>query len=165
MNRRHVFASGVALAAALPLASFAQTAAAPAADPAKMPALLGGNFALLTSRIAADKATSPAVKTFANLEIAEQEATAMAFGAEPGVGGVSEKHAAMLEELQAAPAGAAFDMMYVDGQIAGHEELRTIHAAYAKNGTDPMARGASMVGVPSIETHLAMLRGIKQSLA
>lgn len=169
MNRRHVFAAGAAVAAAtLPLASFAQTAPAtsPAPmDPAKQPALLGGNFALLSSRIAADKGTAPAVTTFAGLEIAEQEATAMAFGAEPGVGGVTAKHAALLEQLQAAPAGPAFDMMYVDAQIAGHEELRTIHANYAKNGTDPMARGASMVGVPSIQTHLAMLRGIKQSLA
>ncbi|MDB6454030.1 DUF4142 domain-containing protein [Falsirhodobacter sp. 20TX0035] len=166
MNRRHVFAAGAAVAAALPFASFAQTAAPAAApaDPAKQPALMGGNFALLSSRIAADKATAPAVKTFATLETAEQEAVAMAFGAEPGVGGVSEKHAALLEQLQAAPAGPEFDMMYVDGQIAGHEELRTIHAAYAQNGSDPMARGASMVGVPSIETHLAMLRGIKQSM-
>jgi len=163
MNRRNVFAAGVAAAAVLPFASFAQTAAAPA-DPAKLPALLGGNFALLSSRIAADKATSPAVKTFAGLEIAEQEATAMAFGAEPGTGGVSEKHAALLEQLQAAPAGPAFDAMYVDGQIAGHEELRVIHATYAESGSDPMARGASMVGVPSIDTHLAMLRGIKQTL-
>lgn len=164
MNRRHVFAAGAAVAAALPFASFAQTAAAPA-DPAKQPALLGGNFALLSSRIAAEKATNPSVKTFSSMEIAEQEAVAMAFGAEPGVGGVSEKHAALLAELEAAPAGPAFDMMYVDGQIAGHEELHEIHAAYAENGSDPMARGASMVGVPSIETHLAMLRGIKQSLA
>lgn len=167
MNRRHVFAAGAAVAAAMPFASFAQTAAPAAApaDPAKQPALLGGNFALLSSRIAVEKATNPSVKTFATMEIAEQEAVAMAFGAEPGAGGVSEKHAAVLKELEAAPAGPAFDMMYVDGQITGHEELHKIHAAYAKNGSDPMARGASMVGVPSIETHLAMLRGIKQSLS
>ncbi|MDB6455126.1 DUF4142 domain-containing protein [Falsirhodobacter sp. 20TX0035] len=163
MNRRHIFVTGAAVAAALPFGALAQTAAP--ADPAKQPALLGGNFALLSSRIAVDKGTSPAVKTFAALEVAEQEATAMAFGAEPGVGGVTEKHAALLEQLQAAPAGPEFDRMYVDGQIAGHEELHDIHAAYAKNGSDPMARGASIVGVPSIETHLAMLRGIKQSLA
>lgn len=162
MNRRHVFAAGAALAATLPFAAHAQTATS---DPAKQPALLGGNFALLSSRIAADKGTAPAVKTFAGLEIAEQEATAMAFGAQPGVGGVSEKHAALLQQLESAPAGAEFDMMYVDGQIAGHEELHRIHSDYAKNGTDPMARGASMVGVPSIKTHLAMLRGIKQSLS
>ena len=164
MNRRHVFSAGAAVAASLPFAFFAQTAAPAPMDPAKQPALLGGNFALLSSRIATEKATAPAVKTFAELEIAEQEATATAFGAQPGVGGVTEKHAALLEQLQAASAGPEFDMMYVDGQIAGHEELHDIHATYAANGTDPMARGASMVGVPSIETHLSMLRGIRQSL-
>ncbi|WP_128254059.1 DUF4142 domain-containing protein [Falsirhodobacter deserti] len=168
MNRRMIFAASAALMAAMPIASYAQTpAAAPAAvaeDPQKQPALLGGNFALLSSRIAQEKATNESVRTFATLEVAEQEATAMAFGAEPGAGGVSQKHATMLEELQAAPAGPEFDRMYIDGQIAGHEELRAIHSDYAENGSDPMARGASMVGVPSINTHLAMLRGISQSL-
>ncbi|MDB5657906.1 MAG: putative outer membrane protein [Cypionkella sp.] len=57
---------------------------------------------------------------------------ALAFAAEAGAGGVSQKHAALLAQLEAAPAGREFDMMYVDSQIAGHQELRAIHAAYAK---------------------------------
>ena len=54
--------------------------------------------------------------------------------------------------------------MYIDGQIMGHEELRPIHENYAANGSDPMARGASMVGVTGIDTHLVMLNSIKASL-
>lgn len=165
MNRRSVFAAGAAAASVLPFVSlaYAQTAAPAPEDPAKQPALLGGNYATLTSQIALQKASSDAVRTFAELEIAEQAATAEAFGATPGPM-VSQRHADLIEQLQAAPAGPDFDMMYVDGQIAGHEELRAIHATYAADGTDPMARGASMVGVPSIDSHLAMLRMIRGTL-
>ena len=74
-----------------------------------------------------------------------------------------EDHAALMQQLQAAE-GAAFDAAYVDAQIAGHEELRGIHSTYAETGEDPMARGASMVGVPSIDSHLFLLNSIRQQL-
>jgi putative membrane protein len=69
----------------------------------------------------------------------------------------------MVEKLKAAQ-GPAFDAMYIEGQIEGHRELLKIHKAYARNGQDPMARGASIVGVTGIQTHLAMLQGIRQAL-
>lgn len=171
MNRRQMFAAGTAAAAALPL--FAGIARAQESammadgtmDPAKAPAILNGNFSKLSSELAVEKATNDSVRTFAELEVAEQTAVAMAFGvpadAPPAI---PEAKAAMLEQLQAAT-GAEFDMMYVDGQIMGHEELRGIHEAYAADGTDPMARGASMVGVTGIDSHLVMLNSIKAGMA
>jgi putative membrane protein len=42
------------------------------------------------------------VKTFAELEIAEQAAVAKAFGSKPGAAGLSEKHAALVQKLKAA---------------------------------------------------------------
>ncbi|WP_410219329.1 DUF4142 domain-containing protein [Paracoccus sp. (in: a-proteobacteria)] len=163
MHRRNLMIAGMAAAATFPLTTrslFAQTATM---DEAKMPALLAGNYATETSRLAREQATNQTVRIFADLEIAEQAATAQAFGAEPGTGGLREDHAALLAQLQQMQ-GAEFDRMYIEGQITGHEELLTIHRTYAAQGTDPMARGASMVGVPSIETHLAMLRGIQNQL-
>ena len=38
------------------------------------------------------------------------------------------------------------------------------YAAYAEHGENPMARGASIVGVPSIDTHMSMLRAISNRL-
>jgi putative membrane protein len=55
--------------------------------------------------------------------------------------------------------------MYINGQIEGHEELLAIHKAYASSGDDPMARGASIVGVTGIESHLVMLKSIKSMLS
>lgn len=161
MHRRLLLSGAAATLALLPLASVAQSGGA--VDEAKLPALMGGDFATASSQLALNKASNASVKMFAELEIAEQAAVAMAFGSEPGAAGVSEEHAAMLAQLEAAE-GAEFDMMYLDGQIAGHEELLGIHQDYASNGDDPMARGASMVGVTGIQTHLVMLQSIRQSI-
>jgi putative membrane protein len=124
---------------------------------------MGGDFATATSELAASKASNESVKTFAQLEIAEQAAVAQAFGSQPGAAGLSEEHAAMLAQLQELD-GAEFDQMYIEGQHPAHEQLHEIHQDYADNGEDPMARGASMVGVTGIQTHLVMLRSIQASL-
>jgi putative membrane protein len=143
--------------------SLAQTRAA-RVDEAKLPALMGGDFATATSQLALKKSRSAQVRNFARMEIEEQAATAMAFGSRPGAAGLSARHAALVETMQGL-SGRAFDAAYIDGQITGHQELLRIHQRYARNGRDPMARGASMVGVPAIETHLALLKGIRQTLA
>lgn len=164
MNRRTMMttAAGAAAMAMMPTMVFAQPAGA-VADEAKLPALLNGNFSTATSQLAAQKASSAAVRSFAEMEIKEQAAVAQAFGAEPGAVGIPADKAPMLEQLQAAE-GAAFDAMYIDGQIAGHRELLEIHRAYARSGQDPMARGASIVGVTGIESHLFLLENIRRQI-
>ena len=168
MNRRTMLTAGAAVAAALPFAARAQQSAMMedgTMDPAKAPAILNGNFAKATSQLAVERSQTEAVRQFAELEVAEQTAVATAFGVPADAPlSIPEDKAAMLEQLPAAE-GAEFDMMYVDGQIAGHEELRGIHADYAESGEDPMARGASMVGVTGIDTHLVMLNSIKATMA
>lgn len=159
MERRTLFAAG-ALAAILPVARLAHAQAAP--DAQKQDILLAGNFALLSSRMAADKASDAAVKAFATLEMSEQEAVARAFGAAPS-DQLMPDHAAMMEQL-AALSGAEFDSMYLQGQMTGHEQLRALHAAYAEGGSDPRAQGASIVAVPAIDSHMSMLRAIQQRL-
>jgi putative membrane protein len=162
MERRHVIL-GMAAASLLPVAgqTFAQ---GNGIEKDKLKALMGGDFATATSELATTKAKNRMVKTFAELEIAEQAAVAEAFGSKPGAAGLSEKHAAMVQKLQAAE-GSQFDLMYIDRQIDGHEELLAIHKTYARSGDDPMARGASIVGVTGIQSHLVMLKTIKSTLA
>ena len=170
MNRRTMFTAGMAVAAAMLFAGAAQAQMSAmmedgTMDPAKAPAILNGNFAKATSQLAVQKATNDAVRQFAELEVAEQTAVATAFGVPADAPlAIPEAKAAMLEALQAAE-GPEFDMMYVDGQIQGHTELRAIHSDYAANGTDPMAQGASLVGVTGIDTHLVMLNSIKATMA
>jgi putative membrane protein len=170
MNRRHMLTAGAALAATLPLvgAARAQTSALledGSLDPSKAPVILGGNFAKLTSQVALERAQSDAVRQFAELEVAEQTAVGQAFSvpadAPPQL---TEDKAAMLEELQNVDA-AMFDMMYIDGQIMGHEELRAAAVAYASGGDDPMAMGGALVAVTGIDTHLVMLRAMRAMMA
>ena len=165
MERSRLLAGGVAVASFLPAAHAlkAQEAeeGAAAMDEAKSAALEGGMFLMMTSQVAQERGQSDNVKVFADLEVAEQQAIARAFGAEGADIPLREDHAQMLEQLQAAE-GEAFDMAYLDAQIAGHEEARPIHEDYAENGGDPMARGASMVGVTGIDSHLVMLRSFRE---
>jgi putative membrane protein len=161
--------AGAAVAAALPFATGARAQQSAmmddgTMDPAKAPAILNGNFAKASSQVAAQQATNEAVRTFAELEAAEQTAVAAAFGVPTDAPlSIPEDKAAQLEQLQAAT-GSEFDLLYVDSQIAGHQELRAIHSSYAESGEDPMARGASMVGITSIDTHLVMLNSIRAQL-
>ena len=162
MDRRNALV-GFAVMTMLPAATGQARAQNNAIEKGKMKVLIGGDFATATSELAAKKAKNRAVKTFAALEIAEQAAVAEAFGSRPGAVGLSQKHAAIVEKLQASD-GAEFDRMYIGGQIDGHEELLAIHKSYARSGDDPMARGASIVGVTGIESHLVMLKSIKGML-
>ena len=161
MDRRTALGALGALGAIMPASALVTSVAEarPAMEPLKMQALMGGDFATATSQLALRQGSSGAVTQFAELEIAEQSATAVAFGARPGMAGLTERHAAMLEQLRGLR-GAAFDRAYLAGQIQGHEELLAIHQRYARAGRDPMARGASTVGVTGIQTHLVMLKGI-----
>lgn len=169
MNRRSMITAGALAAAALPLATMARAQMSAmmedgSVDPAKAPAILNGNFAKASSQLAVDKAENEAVRTFAQLEVAEQTAVATAFGVPADAPlAIPEDKAAALAALEAAT-GAEFDRLYVEGQIAGHEELRPIHEEYAANGEDPMARGASLVGITGIDTHLTILRGLQSQL-
>ncbi len=169
MNRRNIMTglAGTALLGLVPSAALAQRAATAAAgiDEMKLPALMGGDFSTATSQLAVRRANNPAVREFARMEITEQAAVAKAFGARPGSAGMRPDQAAIVEQLSAAPGGPAFDMMYIEGQIAGHRELLDIHRRYARSGRDPMARGASTVGVTGIETHLFLLQNLRRQIA
>lgn len=158
MNRRTVFAITFAVAI-LHNSGFALAQTPALNDDGKPPIMLTGNFSRLASQIAIERATSDAVRAFAALEAGEQQAIAAAFGVAPG-DQVSADHAATIEALGAMHAGAEFDRMHGNSQIAAHEQVRALHAAYATGGGDPVARGASMIAMPAIGSHLAMLRMI-----
>lgn len=164
MNRRHMLISGAALAAPAVLGLSGGAFAQSAMDSRKLQILAGGDFATITSKLALRRGSSSTVTSFAKLEIEEQAAVAEAFGSRPGAAGVTAKHAALLQQLEAAP-DSEFDAMYVKSQILGHNELLTLHQRYASSGSDATAQGASIVAVPSIRTHLALLKGIRSTAA
>lgn len=121
-------------------------------------ALMGGEFAIQTSQIALERARSRDVRGFAELEIAEQTGIAASLGTRPGGVALRPDQAQIVQQLSAMPPGARFDMMYIKGQIMGHQELLALNTgALQSPGGDPVILAVANVAVPSIQTHLVIL--------
>lgn len=167
MDRRSVLlalAGGAVVAAQTASAQPVQAPAAVRLSPGEFRrmALMGGEFAIQTSRLALERSRNPRIRNFAELEIEEQIAVAASLGATPGGVPLRPDQAEMLQRLASTPPGPRFDAAYVRGQIMGHEELLQVHSAYAQGGSDPVGRATANVAVPSIKTHLTILSGLRR---
>jgi putative membrane protein len=143
------FAGGVAEARLAPVADF------------RTQDLVGGEFAMRSSRLALSKTSNPDIVNFANSEIAEQVQVATALGAVPGTAPLRADHAAIITRLEALPAGRNFDAMYVKGQIAGHRELLALNSSYLRIGGNPQEQSVAQMSLPIIQRHLAILNGLR----
>ncbi|WP_238313105.1 DUF4142 domain-containing protein [Methylobacterium crusticola] len=140
-----------------------------------------GAMSLAASRVALKKAKDDDVKEFAQFEVAEQETIADVLKAmrdqtvaasgqvqppsEPEVTGqLDPKGKAMLEKLEGAKAGSAFDREYVKGQIEGHQALLKIQDAYLATGKDRENLGVAKLARGQIKEHLVLLAGIDKDL-
>lgn len=135
-----------------------------------------GALALLTSRIAVQKAEDEDVKQFATFEVREQEGIADVLkslmdpaAASGTVKPPSEQEAMknldakgqeMLKKLQSAKAGEAFDKEYVKGQLEGHRELLTIQQTYLKSGKNLMNITVAKLASGHIQDHIKMLEDL-----
>lgn len=162
MDRRSVLLALAGIVSAAPMAA-AQPLVPASPDQFRLMELMGGEFAILTSRMALERSRNPHVRNFAQLEINEQTAVAAALGAAPGGVQPRPDQLAIVQQLQGLPPGRAFDRAYVEGQIAGHEELLALNTAYAQDGGDPRGRAVATVAVPSIQTHLSILSGLRRN--
>ncbi|SFU60572.1 protein of unknown function [Methylobacterium sp. 174MFSha1.1] len=143
--------------------------------------LAAGSASLAASRVALTKASDDDVKQFARFEVAEQETiadvlkamrdpTQTASGqvkppAEPDVTGqLDPKGKAMLDKLEQAKSGKAFDSEYIRGQIEGHQALLKIQEAYLGSGKDREMIGVAKLARGQIREHLALLADIEKDL-
>ena len=129
--------------------------------------LLGGTFAKETSQVALTRATNPKVKEFAQFEVDEQTVIAQVLTnlSNPPPAPLDPGHASKLTDLQS-QSGKAFDVAYVQGQIAGHQELLSIQQGYlAAMPSDLDTMHAAMLARVTIMMHLTMLSDIQTMLA
>jgi putative membrane protein len=124
--------------------------------------LVGGSFAMQTSQLALTRTRNPALINFANAEISEQTQVAMALGAAPGSAPLRPDHAALLRQLEALSSGAAFDRMYVQGQIRGHRELLALNSSYLRTGSNVREQQVAQMSLPIIQQHLAVLSSLRE---
>ena len=127
--------------------------------------LANGAFSKKTSELALERASNDMIGTFANLEIAEVEAVTEVLtstGAQAPAD-VDGEHATLMDKLMGLE-GDEFDAAYVDGQILTHEELLAIQEPMADMSEVTLPVATAKIAVASIESHIAMLRGIRQAL-
>jgi len=143
--------------------------------------LAAGSASLAASRVALTKASDDDVKQFARFEVAEQETIAdvlkaMRDPAQPASGQVKPpadpevtgqldpKGRAMLDKLEQAKSGKAFDLEYIRGQVEGHQALLKIQEAYLASGKDREMIGVAKLARGQIREHLALLADIEKDL-
>lgn len=120
-----------------------------------------GSVALMTSRLALSRGSTPKVRQFAKFEVAEQTTIAEIIGdtgmAPPPPDPEGRRMMAMLERAR----GRQFDQAYVDGQIDGHRKLLAIQERYLAEGRLPPMRHVAMLARGQIKEHLELLEDLR----
>lgn len=199
MNRRSVIAlAGVAsvpalLAAAPLMAQESNNASSGAAGAMPMgeaemqhlqETMRVGGVALLSSRVAQQKASDPLVQAFAKWETAEQEAIGDVLKSiqQMGQGGqamqasgqlqppsddeimsmLTDQDKQMLQQMQGL-SGAEFDQAYMQAQLEGHRQLLQIQENYLQNGQNIHHVHVAKLARPTIQEHIEHLQGMSQT--
>ncbi len=68
---------------------------------------------------------------------------------------------AMVDQLNAAPRGVAFDNLYLSQQLQAHQQAWALHKGYAVDGDDSALRAVASQAVPVIESHLTMIKSLQ----
>jgi putative membrane protein len=125
-------------------------------------------FEIESSRLALQRSRHPAVRSFAQMMIAdhsrtssEMMAAARQIGLAPPPPRMLPHHMDMLERLRVAPHGD-FDRMYKHEQIMAHEEALGLHRNFADRGDAPPFRALAARAVPIIEAHFAHARSLPE---
>jgi putative membrane protein len=125
-----------------------------------------GTFAKQTSQAALNQATNPNVREFAGFEVAEQTAVSQVLTSDnnPQPAALNSAYQMQLQQLQA-QSGKAFDVAYVQGQIAGHQQLLAIQQGFLDGRpSDDDARHIAVLVRMVITMHLTMLHDLQNQL-
>jgi len=122
-------------------------------------AAISDMYEIEAGRIAEQKASSPAVKDFGKMMVADHTTLSntmkpliVAAGKTPPPG-VDERRKGMIDNLNAAPV-ADFDKVYLAQQEAAHNEALTLMQGYADRGDVTDLKAAAAQAVPKIRAHL-----------
>lgn len=125
-------------------------------------------FEIQSSQLAADKASSSAVKSFAKRMIeAHTESTAKlktaAAGALPAItpdATLTSDQQQKLDQLRS-QSGAAFDSAFIDDQVAAHQAALDGLKSYSATGAVPSLKDFATKLVPTVTAHLNSANALK----
>lgn len=129
-------------------------------------AAAGDQFEIRSSQLAATKAGSAAVKSFAAMLVTEHtkstaDLTAAAAKASPAVVPapvLTAEQTANLDALAKAANGKAFDTLYAQVQVPSHENALALLRGYAERGDTPALKAFAAATAPVVEKHLDAAR-------
>ncbi len=137
----------------------ADTAAPPMAvdTPSFVKVVTSSNeFEIESSKLAEQKASDAAVKSFAKMMISDHTEAAEGLKKAANLGETAPimlpKHVAMIKLLTDA-SGTDFESLYIDMQTSAHMEAVTLFATYAKAGDNVAIRAFAHKALPKLETH------------
>ncbi len=156
------------------------TAAAVGVASASMPTDAGGfvnaaamsdMYEIAAAKIAVEKANSAKVKAFAKTMIHDHTATTDAVKAILAKGSVSasppadldQRRKGLLDNLNSAPAGG-FDKVYLDQQVAAHDEAETLMKNYGEHGDNADLKAFAAKTAPKVQSHLDMAKSLDEAI-
>lgn len=127
----------------------------------------GDQFEIQSSQMALQVSQNPAVRSYAQMLIADHTrlsaqtmATARSAGINPPPPSLLPPQQALLDQLRGAGQGPAFDAAYRDAQINAHQQALQLHQNYASGGDVPALRATASQAVPIIQQHLAAAQNL-----
>lgn len=128
-----------------------------------------GAASLEMSRLALDKTQRPAVRRFAEAEIAEQETlaevlTLLTEARNTIAPQTQPKMQQRLDLDRMRDLSRGFDQAYVHHQIDGHRELLTLQERYLAKAQEPVFKAVALLARGHIREHLATLEVLKQDV-
>ena len=128
-------------------------------------------YEIAAGKLAARKATNPAVKKFAQQMVHDHTASSAKLKgllAQPGMNAalpadMDERRKGLINNLTLAKP-ADFDKMYIDQQVAAHDEALTLFNGYAGHGDNEALKGFATATAPTIQAHRDMAKQIASTL-
>ena len=121
-------------------------------------------FEIQSGQLAQSMSQNAAVRSIGQMLVTDHTnstqqlmAAAQSAGITPPPPALLPQHAALLQQIQAAPPGQ-FDMVFRDVQIQAHQQALGLHQGYASGGDTPALRAAATNIVPVVQNHLNMLQ-------
>lgn len=166
LNRRAALSTAALALAAAPMVLQSRAFAQSNPEEYVKLTLEAGLFAMMSSELALEKGVTGATKTFAELEIGEQEAVKAVLTSTgvPAPTAIDGEEVVLMEKLKGLE-GEAFEKAYLDGQLAGHEELLKIQRPMAGMEEITIPVATAKLAEKSILTHIEMLKMIQGQMA
>lgn len=153
--------TSVSAAAELPVPPV--SAATARADAYVFHAGAGDVFEITTAMMAVKNASNPQLRNFATMLIAHHTnltnstlATAKAAGVMPPPPELTPMQKGMISQLIAA--GPGFDRIFLQQQLAAHQQALALQTGYAASGDVPALRAGASAAVPVIRGHIEQVQ-------